>query len=381
MKLTITKSLIALIVLLVASCQPQGASDNSAENAPPPSRQDTLITLENEQAALSITLFGGAYLNFHLKSKPVNPLTWKLTPEQMPENNRAGAPFAGHFLCLGRWGSPTKGEIQAGVPHNGQATNSWWEKEQATAQKLVMTAKAPLDGMEIVREVKMDEKQPVFYVTEKITNTTSIGRLNNIVQHVTIGPPFLDTATLVDSNADKGFLQIFSYPDPHTLEFDWPNGYADSLRTPLNLRSSASQQSYVTTHIYNDPIGWLTATSPTSGVVLGYAWKTNQYPWANIWHQIEDGKPVAKGLEFGTTGIGRSYQELLATDTRFHQRNSFEFLDAGQTVSKSFVAFLLDVPADFKGVAKIELKNQKLYIEERTAQAPRNFEISVKHFE
>ncbi len=337
-----------LLGLSWAICKVQAASE--------------VIYLENKEARLGIDLWGGSFVEFKLKDSGVNPLSWKLTAAQMPANNQAGAPFAGHFLCLGRWGQPTEGEMAAGLPHNGQATNTLWTLGGAKSNALKMHNEAPMDGMHVERHVKLDADQPLFYVTESVTNTTSVGRLNNIVQHVTVGPPFLSKQTIIDSNADEGFLQKQSYPDPHAHAYHWPTAYSVEERQVIDLRSSDTPINYVSTHIYRDPYGWITALSPENGLLLGYLWKTDEYPWANIWHHNEDGQPVAKGLEFGTTGIGRPYQDLLATDTRFHGVSSFHFLDAGETLKKSFAAFLIEVPEGTKGVRSIEVVPNKQLI-------------------
>ena len=42
---------------------------------------------------------------------------------------------------------------------------------------------------------------------DDITNTNPLGRVWNVVQHPTLGPPFLDWDTVVDSNATTGFAQ------------------------------------------------------------------------------------------------------------------------------------------------------------------------------
>ena len=111
---------------------------------------------------------------------------------------------------------------------------------------------------------------------------------------------------------------------------------------------------------------------------MGYVWKTKDYPWLNLWQQWVDGKLWAKGLEFGTSGIGRSYQELLAVDTRFHGRSSYLFLDATETLDKSYLCFELAIPADFQGVSALKLEKSSVEIREKmgTAQG-RSFRVTT----
>ncbi len=353
------KKFLVFLMTIVAllSCSKQPISKKTAKQY-----SDTILTLSNDLVSLSISMYGGAYTSFSFNDKQLNPLTFKLNTVQMPANNKNGAVFQGHFLCLGRWGSPTDGEIEEGVPHNGQATNSWWSVESKDKQNLMMSTYAPLDKMNVIRTINVSKTEPLFVVTEEVKNTMSVGRLNNIVQHATMGEPFLQRETIVNSNAAKGFMQSMSYPNPYKNEFTWPNGYADSLKTKIDLTSTNTDSSFVATHIFNDKYGWITASSPSKGLLIGYLWRTSEYPWLNMWNQVVDGKPWAKGLEFGTTGIGRSYQDLLAVNTSFYGRNSYEYLDAGQTVTKSFVCFMNKIPIDFKGVEQIVITNGTIVI-------------------
>jgi len=350
---------VGCFLLALAACSPQPDQSENPTGEATMQARDTFEVLQNESASLKIAIYGGAFTDFHLKNQGLNPLTWKLQPEQMPPNNQGGAPFRGHFLCLGRWGAPSEGEVTAGIPHNGEPTNSWW---QVTAHpgnlSLTMEADAPLDGLHIVREIMLQEEAPIFHVRETVKNTASLGRMSNIVQHPTIAPPFLSSETLINSNAGAGLMQKTSYPNPHEAEYRWPEGISSTDQSPIDLRASNTPENYVTTHIFDDSVsvGWITATNLEAGLVYGFVWETEEYPWLNVWHQMNDnGQPVAKGLEFGTTGIGRPYEELVATDTRFHGRNSFEYLDAGETVVKTYSCFLAEVPADFGQVENVEI--------------------------
>ena len=324
------------------------------------------IVFQNENCSLTIDLFGGAIDDFRLNDIDINPFTWELLSCEMPENNRKGAPFKGHFLCLGRWGEPTKGEIKSGVPHNGQSSNEKWKIVSfEKKQKAELQSVAPLDYTTLKRSIILDEKQAVFKITDQITSHATVGRLFNVVQHVTVGPPFLSESTTIDCNAGKGFMQHLCYPDPERYAYEWPAAIVDSTGLNMDLTKSDEAFSYVSTHLMKDSTGWVTASSPESGLMLGYIWKTAEYPWINIWHQRQDGQLRAKGLEFGTTGVGKSYQELLAVDTRFRGINSYIYLDAKEEINKSFICFLLKIPANFAGVESISLGNGEITIVEK----------------
>lgn len=345
--------------------------------------QEKIIKLgKTSEAGLSVNLYGGSLVDFRLKSTSVNPFSWKVSREEMPHNNRDGARFQGHFLCLGRWGAPTEGEIKAGVPHNGQSGNQLWDVVEPVADTFLhIRSKAPLDGIAADRRIYFDSENAVCRVTDYIESTLSTGRLFNIVQHVTIGSPFLSQSTIIDSNAGKGFMQHLSYPEPHKYEYTWPEGKIDSLGKAIDLTRSDVPESYVTTHLCSEKTGWVTASSPDCRLLIGYIWNTTDYPWLNVWHEMKNGLPHAKGLEFGTTGIGRSYQDLLAIDTRFHGENSFFFLDALERFEKSFICFQVEIPKDYKGVKCIEFKDDKIILIEKGNPTPRTITILNKFYQ
>lgn len=321
-----------------------------------------IYSLSNSVSKLAVDGHGGAIVDFHLKQNPVNPFAWKVTKEQMPVNNRNGAVFQGHFLCTGRWGAPTDGEIAAGVPHNGQASRDKWNLVKMNDSTLSMSFVSPMDGIGIQREVELFNQQSVFKVTETIKSTLTTGRLFNIVQHATIGAPFLDSTLVVNSNARQGFLQSLSFPDPHRYEFNWPEAIVDTIGNRVDLTRSDTKLSYVSTHLFPDSTGWVVAYNKSKNLLLGYVWKTAQYPWLNLWQQYKEGELWAKGLEFGTCGIGRSYQDLLSDDTRFYSMQSFVYLDARETLTKSYYCFLMPVTVEFEGVSHIDLNQSRIKI-------------------
>src|SRR5689334_16816575 len=97
-------------------------------------------SLENNFCSLTVDSFGGAITNFHLKNiAQINPLSFAFTKEQMPENNKNGAPYQGHFLCAGRWGLPSENEIKNGVPNHGEAANIVWESKKSNNALFMQT--------------------------------------------------------------------------------------------------------------------------------------------------------------------------------------------------------------------------------------------------
>lgn len=350
---------LGLIVLIVWSC------NNPVKKSPSETRtnQDTLIVFRNDLVTLSISRFGGAIVGFVFNNQPLNPLDWKILPKDMPENNQKGAPFQGHFLCVGRWGSPTEGEKMAGIPHNGEPANNWWESHLDTiSNSATMEVEAPLEQWKVERSIQLSSNEACFEVQETFTNQLNTGRFTAIVQHATLGGAFLDESVVVNSNAGAGFNQTLISKSLSGFEYHWPLAYADSLKNTIDLTKSNYPNGFVSTHVIDDETGWATAANPGKRLLIGYAWKTSDYPWLHIWHSNKDGKLWAKGLEFGTTGLGDTFSPEKRAAITFHGRNNNLFVDAKSSVTKKYVCFLIRIPEGFSGVNFISYAENQLTV-------------------
>ena len=184
-----------------------------------------------------------------------------------------------------------------------------------------------------------------------------------MVQHPTIGPPFLDEYTIVDSNGTRGFMQERSLPNPEETEAHWPQAFQID-GTEVDLRFLGDDPSpNVVSFIVEEEIGWVTATSPKQGLLLGYVWETEDYPWLNIWRHVKDGKPFARGLEFGTSGLHRPGYDLVAKGRIFEQP-LYRYIDADEAQSFRYAMFLAEIPEDFAGVASVVMRDSQILISE-----------------
>ena len=351
------------LLLIVWSCNNPTKKTSSEVQ----SNQDTLIVLRNDMATLSISRFGGAIVGFSFNDQKLNPLDWKILPNDMPENNRKGAPFQGHFLCVGRWGSPTEGEKQAGIPHNGEPANNWWEADlNSNTNFATMQTEAPLEQWKVERSIQLSASEACFEVQETLTNELNTGRFTAIVQHATLGGAFLDENVLVNSNAGAGFNQSLTFGSLSAFEYRWPQAYSDSLKNTIDLTRSNHPGGYVSTHVIDGETGWATAANPEKGLLMGYVWKTADYPWLHVWHGLKDGKLWAKGLEFGTTGLGDTFSPEKRAAITFHGRNNNLFVDSKSSVIKSYLCFLMRIPKEFSGVDSISYTEKQITVNYRS---------------
>jgi hypothetical protein len=325
------------------------------------------LVLEGERARVIVDLAGGSIASFHLQRDGLNPLQW-----EEPGDQTSPRPI-GHFLCLDRWGAPSAEEQKNGMPFHGEAARVIWQTMQAPvrAQGMVratMAATLPLAGLKVKREITLSVSNAFFVVREEVTNTNKLGRIFNMVQHPTIGPPFLDEQTMVDANAGRGFMQSSPLPNPEDPAVDWPEARRNGQ--PTNIRHlTDNHDPNVVSYTIEENYGWVTASSPKHSLIIGYIWKTSEYPWLNLWRHSDNGKPFARGLEFGTTGLHQPFAILVAKRQIFG-RALYQYLDANEAISKSYACFLFKVPQDYKGVARLTYDGKRLQLRERETDRP-----------
>ena len=315
--------------------------------------------IRNAAAEAVFDLGGGSLVTFKLKGG-LNPLAW-LGPA---DRNAALRPMA-HFLCLDRWGQPSPGELAAGIPYHGEATRVAWKVDTAGSDETAMSASLPMAGLDVRRRAKLDGA--VLRVEETVTNRNKMGKVYNMVQHPTIGPPFLDERTLVDSNARRGFMQSSPMPMPEDPSVLWPQAMREGQAVNMRMLTNDPMPNVVS-YVVDEPIGWTTASSPTHNLVLGYIWRTVEYPWFNAWRHVDENKkPLARGLEFGTTGLHQPFGVLLEKGTIFG-RKLVAYLDAGESATRTYIAFLTVTPANWQGVQNVSFKDGVITVTERGAR-------------
>jgi hypothetical protein len=264
---------------------------------------------------------------------------------------------------------------------HGEATRVEWKQTSAPEHldgRIVATMEAtlPLAGLDVRRTVGLFASAAVFSVSETVTNRNKLGRIYNMVQHATIGPPFLDETTVVDSNAQKGFMQSSPLPNPEQPEIRWPEALKDGK--PVDLRRlTTDPDPNVTSFVIDGDLGWVAATNASKELLIGYIFKTADYPWLNIWRHVQDGKPLARGLEFGTSGLHQPFP-VLVRKPRILGRPTFVYLDAGESATRVYTAFLLKVPRDFAGVNQVLYREAKIVVQERGASG-RELKIPIDH--
>ena len=326
----------------------------------------SLVSLRNDKIVLTTDLFGGAITHFYFKNSGLNPLSFAFTKEQMPENNKEGAPYKGHFLCLGRWGAPSAGEMKAGLPNHGQVANILWDLEKNSSQNVLeMNATAPLEGLSIKRKIVLDTTNPLYVVKEVVQNFNPLGRFYNMVQHPTLAAPFLDETTIIDCNAAEGFDQAF-YKEINSNTVHWPWA-KDNKQYGIDLRKSLALYNAVFSFAIKKDAehGWVTAFSPKHNLLFGYLWKRSNYPWIHHWQHYINGMIQYRGIEFGTAAIHQPFKEILNTSLNLFGEKTVAFIDAGESISKNYFSFICRTKPGFEGVENIMIINDDIHIKSK----------------
>jgi hypothetical protein len=244
-----------------------------------------------------------------------------------------------------------------------------------------MSCVLPMAGIHVKRSIVLDQAGSVALVTELVTNTNALSRIYNLVQHPSIAPPFLNDGTIVDSNAELGFVQDRPVPESRAAASHWPTAATgDRIADLRRFRDEAGNRSQndVSSFVFAEDAshGWVTACSPMHGLLFGYVWRTSEYPWLNIWRSRRAGKLAARGLEFGTTGYHQPFPILVRQGEILGHR-LYEPLDADETAVKSYLCFLARIPDDFAGVDILTLDAGSLKVRERRVAAPREIELQT----
>jgi hypothetical protein len=201
----------------------------------------------------------------------------------------------------------------------------------------------------------------------------------NMVQHVTLAPPFLDRSTLFDNNTEKGFEDREDGSlDQEEPVLRWPE--ADHNGKKVSLRQFRDDWPRVSSFMFgqDEQYGWFTASSPAQNLLVGYIWKTEEYPWINFWRSMEGVVPMAFGMEFGTTGLHEPFP-VVAKKGKIFGRNIYDFIDANEVIRKSFIVFLAKIPDDYKGAEKIITDGSLLILKEKNRMS-RDIIYHVKQF-
>jgi len=304
------------------------------------------VRVENEQVRVSATVEGGHIAEILHKSSGVNPLWIPPWPSIEPSTHdfarhaeygqgneaRLLAGIMGHNICLDTFGGPSGEEAAAGMPVHGEGPVIPYHFS-GDDREIALEANLRLAQLRFRRRIKLAEGSPVVRISETVENLSASDRPMAWTQHVTLGPPFLETGhTQFRMPAKRSKTGDASFNDnlgPYQpdAEFMWPlcplkSGGTDDLRVYTKGPVSGG----FSTHLM-DPAreqAFFLAWSPSTKILFGYVWKQKDFPWLARWeeHRLRTGPPwngkgITCGMEFGVSPMVESRRQMVERGSLF----------------------------------------------------------------
>lgn len=289
-----------------------------------------------------------------------------------PPEARLLASIMGHNLCLDTFGPPSEAEARCGLTVHGEAPVASWKvvskKASQAAARLVYRAELPVAQLEVTRAIALRRGADGISVRETVRNLARQDRPFIWNEHVTLGPPFLEPGvTLFDMPAGWGKV----IPDPfgrkprlrQGREFRWPLAPgASGARVDLRAAMPARVSGDFTTQQFRPGLewAWFTALNPRCGLLLGYVFRREDFPWIGNWEESRDrrhrpwaGKTYCRGLEFSTTPFPVPKREAVDLGTLRGDR-CFRWIGARERIEVVYRVVLIPVDDGVAGIRRVE---------------------------
>ena len=328
------------------------------------SSEEETASLDNGIVRMVVNLHGGALSSFTLKGNDLNPFSWRA-------NRWTGDPSkkAGLFLCFDRSGHSSAADQEKGIPFHGEATSVRWKiLEQSTTKTgtlLRVSCDLPIAKMSVTREYFLSPDSSVCRITDHFKNRNLTEKDYNILQHPSLGPPFLDESVLLDCNASEGFINSKVTAELPGPTVGWPAIKFESHT--VNLREMKFKTGIVVNYRNSAQVkqGWGCVANPGKGLLVGILWHTSEYPWTRVWREWKDEIPAALGIEFGTSPLGIPFEEIKEVGDIMGLKTIHTLPPNGE-IKKTFYLFIKQIPADYTAVEHVVLENYRLRLDIKT---------------
>jgi hypothetical protein len=286
----------------------------------------------------------------------------------------------GHFLCLDGFGVPTAEESAAGWPGHGEANHQPFEvlasSKTGGVSSLKMAAKLPLAQETVIRTMQVADGENVVYVDTEVESLVAFDRPVSWAEHATVGPPFLEPGKVViDASVTHCRVRTQNPANtpprlPFLKDFDWPmapllkGGAADLREVPVgeaSLDLAGCQVDPARTY------GYVVAFHRENGLIFGYLFHRDQFPWLLNWMNYTNDPRAARGVEFSTQPFDIPHRAAVDVHEMFGTP-TYRWLPAKSKLHARYLFFYARAPADFAPVADVGLENGGLTIKDRAGK-------------
>ncbi len=291
--------------------------------------------------------------------------------------------YMGHLLNFPTFGGPSDSEAKNDLGNHGEALAREWKVDRTEvnddAALLWYSAHLPKTQYSVGRVLTLPADETVLYIEEWVESLTDYDRPAMWVQHVTFGPPFVEPGkTVLDMSGTKGEVRRGSEATNSLSSgpIQWPDG-TDHTGKPVSLREMQTRPSAGTYFgVLMDPDrerSYFTMYNSDYNVLIGYIWKTKDFPWIGDWQENGRNKQLpwrgqvkARGMEFGTTPFGGTMQSVVSEGEMF-QTPVYRWIGGRQRAEVRYVAFLMEIPDGFQGVDDVRTSGGKITVIERNS--------------
>ncbi len=329
--------------------------------------------LQTDRLTMTVLECGGHIAELRHKSNATNPLWIQDQPTMDSDlfdpavhgelygtdgEARLISGLAGHNLCFPYWGYPSGSEHRAGMTAHGETNIRRWELQDHASNSLLLSVVLPDSLIRFERTIRC--VGAVAYFHESAENLSAWDRPVAWCEHVTFGPPFLETGkTGIQATLGRGFRTY----DPTLAPFNWPQGFGQ-IACDLRLFSRPTHTDLVNSFQVDArrELAYLAAWNTECGLLAAYLFRPREFPWMNVW-ESNDSKRRTRGMEFSNTPVDGTMRKLIERQEIWGVP-VFEWLEAKSILAKSYAAFVIPIPADFGGVDDIVRSGNQLAVHE-----------------
>jgi hypothetical protein len=353
--------------------------------APPVVDQETVYgvpsyVISNDKLELAVAARGGALRRLVLQADPekLSPFgnPEKLTLQPLPGR---GPQVLGHFVCVDGFGPVSPEEARAGMAGHGEARAWPWEivssAKQAPTTTVKFAVKLPIVQEVFTRSFTMVDGESVIYVDSELENLLGFDRPVNWAEHPTIASPFLEPEkNVVDLSSARSKTRSYAAGAAAARrrlvsfeDFTWPLAPVRQ-GPPIDLRgvpATPDSLDHITTLM--DPskkLAWVTALNTGRQYLMGYIFRSAEYPWLQQWMSYAASGWLQRGLEFASQPFDVPRRETITTGAMF-DTPTYRWLPAKSKISSRFLIFYTKTPAGMSRVDDVRLEGGKIIIEDR----------------
>lgn len=343
------------------------------------------IVVANDKVELTVLPLSGAMASVTLvDGDPISPLWDAIQNDREQGRPERMAGGTGHFVCVDGFGPVSEEEAAAGLNGHGEANRLAWATMAANSSggvaELTQAVTLPRVQELYTRTISLRDGENVIRVHSTLESLLGFDRPAAWAEHATIGSPYLEPGvTVVDMSANRALTRPLDKPTggrvhrlPGGVEFEWPmaptqaGGTVDLRAAPVD-HDSLDHTGHLMTK--SGERAWVTALHPRRRLVLGYLFKTSEYPWLQTWENYPAQGMLARGLEFGTQAFDLPRRQVI-TENRIFDQLLYRWLPAMSKIETTYLMFWAPTPEGFQGVSSVELSGGKLTIrDDRSGKA------------